>query len=114
MNVSARFNGAFPDFVPSEPVQNRNRLLLRRERCFNGRFGGVALTAHQFDEDIDARIARERERIVMPADFPQIDSAILAPGPRADSRDFDRAPATRHQRLLFGYDQPDHGRTDIA
>ena len=36
MKVSAWFSGAFPDFVPSEPVQNRNRLLLRRDRCFDG------------------------------------------------------------------------------
>ena len=44
------------------------------------RFGRIAGAADQLDEHIDAGIARERDRIVDPAEFLQIDAAVLAPG----------------------------------
>ena len=94
-------------------VRGNDGFLCRKRRLDRG-FGGIAVTAHELDKNIDVRIARETLRVVVPAEFLQIDAAILGLGSRAHGSDHDRPSAARDQRLLFGLDQTDDGRADRA
>ena len=51
---------------------------LRRQRRRDRRLGGVALSAHQLDEDVDLGIGRQRHRIGHPARTFAAEVAFLA------------------------------------
>src|SRR6476660_8296999 len=51
----------------------------------------TARPADQFDEHVDPRIARERDRIADPADFLEVDAAVFRLATGGDRDDFDSA-----------------------
>ena len=84
------------------------------KRRLDRALGRIAGAADQFDEDIDAGIARERNGIGKPCHLFEIDAAVLAARARADRHDLDRAAAARGKRLALARHLGDQGRADRA
>ena len=84
------------------------------KRAFHRSLGGIARSAHEFDKNIDRRILRQRHGIGDPAEFLQIDSALLRPRPRVDRDNLDRPAAARHELVATVLQKLDDGGADGA
>src|SRR6185369_2371048 len=83
----------------------------RRLDCACRRIAGAA---NQFDKDVDARLARERDRVGEPLHTFEVDAAILALRTRADGDDLDGTPATRGEHLALARHLGNQGGADRA
>ncbi len=88
--------------------------LLPDERRLDRALGRIALPAHQFDEDVDLRIGRERHRIGDPARLRTAEVTRPCGVAGADRDHVDRAAATLRQHVAVLGKQPHHGGTDRA
>jgi len=84
------------------------------ERGFNRGARRIAGAADQFDEDVDAGIARQRHRVGEPFHLLQVEAAVLAFVARADRHHLDGAPAARGQLLALARELRDQCGADIA
>ena len=111
---SASSASATPCLREQRLVGGDDRLAGRERRLDRG-LGGIALAADQLDEHVDAGIARERDRIVDPAQLRQIDAAVLG---LASARVTATTSIGRPQRAASAVallrDQPHHRRADRA
>src|SRR5581483_12288008 len=80
------------------------------ERGFHDALGRIALPADHFDQDIDPRIGRKCGRIGKPAEFLQVDIALLAARTRAHRDDLDRATGARREFFAPAVEQPDNSQ----
>ena len=114
-DVFAFSNRSKLDAMPGEQrlVCSHDRLA-RRKRRLDRTFGRLPGAADQFNEDVNVRLARERERVGKPFHLPEVDAAILSTRARAHSDNFDGSAATCGQRFALAPDLRDQGSTDRA
>src|SRR6185503_13177773 len=89
-----------------------NDRLAGGKRRFHRAPSGIAGTADDLDEDVDGGIGGERRRVGDPAEFLQINRALLAARAGADRDHLDRAAATRDQLVAPPLEEINYGRTD--
>src|ERR1700722_2102286 len=91
------------------------------KRAFHRPLGGIARSTHQLDKHVDRGILRQRHGIGDPAEFLQVDSALLTARPGVDRNDLDRPAAARRELVAAmlqklndsGADGAQSGKTDF-
>ena len=102
----------------SMTVRGKERLVGGHDRLAGGKCrldrapGWIAGPADHLDQDVDRRVGGQFHGIGNPAEFLQIDVALLAPRTRADGDDLDRAAAARQKLVALMLQQADDGRAD--
>ena len=99
-------------------MTGKERLVGGHDRLAGGKrrldraFGRIAGAADHLDQHVDPGIGRQRHGIGVPAEFLEIDVALLAPRPGADRDNFDWAAATRREFFAPLLQETDDGSAD--
>ena len=88
--------------------------LPRLQRRAHALIGGTVLAAHQLDEDVDRVGAREPDRVIVPGDRVEVDTAVLGPVACADACDLYRAAELRDEGVALPLDEARDGCADRA